>query len=277
MEQELEEYLDFAMDVAKHAGEVMLKYFKQNNGSSYKGDKTIVTLADTEINSYLIKQVKEKYPSHSVDGEEEQFGKSDYVWVCDPVDGTAMYARHIPVAVFSLGLVIKGQSVLGVVFDPFTDNLYTAIKGKGAYKNGEKIMVNNYELEDMKTVCHYDLWPGADYNTSKVLQELGTKTYFIGLGSIIRACMCVATGDFSLAIFPGTKHKNCDIAAVKVIVEEAGGKVTDLFGNEQRYDKSINGAVISNGKVHKEVIETNRKYLKNRKDILDENNNLAEG
>ncbi len=261
----LEEYLDFAKNIAKFAGEVMLKYFKQNNGASYKGDKTIVTLADKEINSYLIKQVKEKYPSHSVDGEEEQFGKSDYVWVCDPVDGTAMYARHIPVAVFSLALVVKGQPIIGTVFDPFTNSLYTAIKGKGAYKNEEKIIVNDYELSDMRTVCHYDLWPGADYNISKVLQELGNKAYIISLGSIIRACMCVGTGDFSLAIFPGTKHKNCDIAAVKVIVEEAGGVVTDLFGNEQKYDESINGAIISNGKVHDEVIKTINKYLKNIK------------
>ena len=176
-----------------------------------------------------------------------------------------MYARHIPVAVFSLALVVKGQSMVGVVFDPFTNSLYTAIKGKGAYKNGEKITVNDYGLEDMKTVCHYDLWVGADYNISKVLQELQTKTYFVGLGSIIRACMCVASGDFSLAIFPGTKHKNCDIAAVKVIVEEAGGTVTDLFGKEQRYDESINGAVISNGKVQNEVIRTIKKYLKDKK------------
>ena len=256
-----EEYLQFAKDIAKQAGKIMLKYFDMDNGASYKGDKTIVTLADTEINSYLIKRVKEKYPNHSVDGEEEQFGKSDYVWVCDPVDGTAMYARHIPVAVFSLALVIEGESKVGVVFDPFTNNLYTAIKGKGAYKNGKKITVNDYELDDMKTVGNYDLWPSADYNISKVIRELGEKTYFVSIGSIIRACMCVATGDFSLAIFPGTKHKNCDIAAVKVIVEEAGGKVTDLFGNEQRYDESINGAVISNGKVHDEVIKTIKRYL----------------
>ena len=265
MDNQLEEYLEFAKDIAKHAGGVMIKYFNQNNGASYKGDKTIVTLADTEINSYLIKQVKEKYPSHSVDGEEEQFGKNDYVWVCDPVDGTAMYARHIPVAVFSLALVVKGEPIIGVVYDPFTSSLYTAIKGKGAYKNEERITVNNYELDDMKTVCHYDLWVGAEYNISKVVQDLGNKTYFIGLGSIIRACMCVASGDFSLAIFPGTKHKNCDIAAVKVIVEEAGGTVTDLFGNEQRYDESINGAVISNGKVHNEVIEKIKRYLKDKK------------
>ena len=265
MDEFLEEYLEFAKDIAQYAGEVMLKYFKENNGASYKGDKTIVTLADTEINAYLIKRVKEKYPSHSVDGEEEQFGRSDYVWVCDPVDGTAMYARHIPVAVFSLALVIKGESKIGVVFDPFTNSWYTAIKGKGAYKNGEKITVNGYELDDMRTVCHYDLWVGADYNISEVVQELANKTYFIGLGSIIRACMCVASGDFSLAIFPGTKHKNCDIAAVKVIVEEAGGMVTDLFGNEQPYNESINGAVISNGKVHNEVIETIKKYLEDKR------------
>jgi len=129
----LDEYLEFAKEIAKYAGNIMLKYFKQNNGASYKGDKTIVTLADTEINTYLINRVKEKYPTHSVDGEEEQFGKSDYVWVCDPVDGTAMYARHIPVATFSLALVIKGEPKVGVVYDPFTDNLYTAIKKKRSF------------------------------------------------------------------------------------------------------------------------------------------------
>ena len=63
----------------------------------------------------------------------------------------------------------------------------------------------------------------------------------------------------------GASYKNCDIAAVKVIVEEAGGKVTDLFGNEQRYDESINGAVVSNGNVHNKVIETIKKYLEDRK------------
>ena len=86
-------------------------------------------------------------------------------------------------------------------------------------------------------------------------QPINVFPLFVGVGSVIRACMCVANGDFNLAIFPGTKHKNCDIAAAKVIVEEAGGIVTDIFGDEQRYDQDINGAVISNGKVHDEVIE----------------------
>lgn len=258
---EYEQYLEFAKDIAKEAGNIMKKYFARKDISSYKGDKTIVTFADKEINSYLIEKVKAQFPNHCVDGEEEQFGESKYVWVCDPVDGTAMYARSIPVAVFSLALVVDGVSMVGVIYDPFTDNMYTAIKGKGAYQNDEPIYVNDYELEDMKSVSHFDLWPEAEYDISNVLQELGKKTYFIGLGSIIRACTCVASGEFILAIFPGTKHKNCDIAAAKVIVEEAGGKVTNLFGEEQRYDKSINGAVISNGKVHNEVVSTIKKYL----------------
>ena len=191
---ELEEYLEFAKDIANYAGKIMLKYFNQNNGARYKGDKTIVTISDTEINSYLIEKVKEKYPNHSVDGEEEKFGESNYVWICDPVDGTAMYARHIPVAVFSLALVVNGEPKVGVVYDVFTDSLYTAIKGNVAYKNNEKITVNDYEFDYMKSVCNYDLWPF-------------------------------------------------------------------LFGNEQRYDKNINGAIISNGVVHDEVVGVVKEYL----------------
>lgn len=251
----MKDYLEFAKEIAKYAGKVMLKYFNINNGASYKGDKTIVTLADKEINTYLINKVKEKFPTHSVDGEEEQFGKSNYVWVCDPVDGTAMYARHIPVAVFSLALVVDGLPQVGVVYDVFTDTLYSAIKGNGAYKNEEKIIVNDFKLDDMRSVAHFDMWPNADYNVYNIIQELGKKTYFVSIGSVIRACMCVASGNFNLAIFPGTKRKNCDIAAAKVIVEEAGGRVTNLFGEEQRYDTDIKGAIISNGIVHDEVIE----------------------
>lgn len=258
----MDKYLEFAKEMALDAGKIMKKYFSEDNGANYKFDQTIVTKADTEINSLLIERVKSTFPDHSVDGEEEQFGKSEYVWVCDPVDGTAMYARHIPVAVFSLALVIDGVSTVGVVYDVFTDSLYTAIKGEGAYKNGVKISVNDIKLDDMRSVSNFDMWPAAEYNIYDSIKELGKKTYFVSIGSVIRACMCVANGDFNLAIFPGTKHKNCDIAAAKVIVEEAGGKVTDLFGNDQRYDQSIKGAVISNGIVHDETLEVLKNNVK---------------
>jgi fructose-1,6-bisphosphatase/inositol monophosphatase family enzyme len=254
-------YLEFAKDMAYDAGKVMKKYFASDNGADYKFDQTIVTKADKEINSLLIDRVKEKYPTHCVDGEEEQFGKSDYVWVCDPVDGTAMYARHIPVAVFSLALVIEGAPIVGVVYDVFTDNLYSAVKGEGAYKNDKKIEVSNILLDDMKSVANVDMFKDAEYNLYDSIKEIGSRTYCVGLGSIARACMCVAEGSFTFAIFPGTKHKNCDIAAAKVIVEEAGGKVTDLFGNEQRYDRDLKGAIISNSVVHDDILSIVRKNL----------------
>lgn len=183
------------------------------------------------------------------------------MWVCDPVDGTAMYARHIPIAVFSLALVIDGIPNIGVVYDPFTNNLYSAIKGKGAYRNNEKLVVNNYSLDDIRTVCHCDMWSKEKYNISKVFEELSKKTKLNDIRSIARVSCCVASGDYSLAIFTGTKNKNCDIAAIKIIVEEAGGRVTDLFGNTQRYDQSINGALISNGIIHDEVLEVIKKHL----------------
>ena len=263
-----EKYLEFAKEIAYYAKKIMLKYFENDNGSTYKQDETIVTLADTEINEYLIKRVKEEFPTHSVDGEEDKFGNSNYTWVCDPVDGTAMYAKHIPVATFSLALVVNGNPLIGVVLDPFTDNIYTAIKGKGAYKNNTKIKVNNIKLEDKKSISHYDMWPKSSYNIYDAIKELGQKTYFVSIGSIVRACMCVASGEFTLAIFPGTTHKNCDVAAAKIIVEEAGGKVTDLFGKDQRYDNDINGAVISNNLVHQEVISLLKKNLKGDKNEI---------
>ncbi len=257
-----EEYLDFAKEIAYEAGKVILKYYYQDNRSSYKADKTIVTLADIEINDYLIKRVKEKYTDHCVIGEEASYGNSDYAWVCDPVDGTLMYSMHIPIPVFSLALVINGIPELGVVYDPFTNSMYSAIKGKGAYKNNDRISVSNLNIDDMKSVSHYDAWPKCHYDIHSVINDLEKKALFVKLGSVARACMAVATGDFTMAIFPGRKGKNCDIAAAKVIVEEAGGKVTNLFGEEQRYDKSIKGALISNGIIHDEIVSIIKKYIK---------------
>ena len=235
------DYVKFATKIAKHAGKVMRKYFQQTNISSYKVDRTIVTKADIEINNYLIAMVKKYYPSHCVDGEENSFGKSEYVWVCDPVDGTAMYARGVPVAVFSLALVVNGESQIGVVYDPWLDNLYVAQKGKGAFKNGKKISVSDIKIGQKECMANFDMWVDCEFDMVAILEKLKKSNYFVGVGSVIRAGLLVAEGHFAYALFPGTKHKNCDIAAINVIIKEAGGKVTDFYGKEQRYDRDING------------------------------------
>ena len=263
--KEEKEYLEFAKKISKKAGKIMLKYFNKENSYAYKSDKTIVTEVDKKINRFVIDEIRKKYPTHAIDGEEEKYGKSKYTWVCDPIDGTAMYARKIPLSVFSLALTEDGKPKIGVVYDPFTNNLYSAASGLGAYQNDVKIKVNTYSLDNEKSLINFDMWPTAEYNLYPLLETLGKKCYTISIGSVIRAGISLAKGDFTLALFPGTKDKNCDIAALKVIIEEAGGKVTDLFGKEQRYDQPIHGAILSNGIVHEEILNLVQEKMGNNK------------
>ena len=259
----MEEYLDFAIEIAKYAGEEIKSKFSSIDSIVFKSDRTPVTEVDKNINHYLIEKVKEKYPGHSVIGEEEvSSNTSDYVWVCDPVDGTGMFTDSIPVCVFSLALVVDGEAKVGVVYDPFLDNMYTAIRGKGAYCNGEEIHVNNKHIGDLGYKVNFEMWNSAKYDTIKIAYDMLSKVRVSSIGSVARSCMAIASGKFSCDLFPGVDHGNCDIAASSLIVEEAGGKVTDFHGNTQRYDKDINGAIISNGISHNEVLEYVKKYVK---------------
>jgi len=253
----MEEYLLFAKRIALQAGVIMLKNFNPNVEQWIKKDNSIVTLADTTINQMVIDEVNKTYPNTTVLGEEQDnFNNSKLAWVCDPVDGTVNYAKCIPINVFSLALVDDGEPVLGVVYEPYTKKMYTAIKGKGAYLNDEPIKVSN-SIMGIGATFDLEWWPEAEFDTNTPLHKLSldTGTYVLHIGSTIYGTMLVASGRFEACVFSGTKGKYVDIAAAKVIVEEAGGKVTDLFGNEQRYDKDIKGAVVSNGIIHKELIE----------------------
>lgn len=263
--KEEKEYLEFAKKISKKAGKIMLKYFNKENSYAYKSDKTIVTEVDKKINIFVIDEIRKKYPTHAIDGEEEKYGKSKYTWVCDPIDGTAMYARKIPLSVFSLALTEDGKPKIGVVYDPFTNNLYSAASGLGAYQNDVKIKVNTYSLDNEKSLINFDMWPTAEYNLYPLLETLGKKCYTISIGSVIRAGIGLAKGDFTLILFPGTKDKNCDIAAIKIIIEEAGGKVTNLHGEEERYDQPIHGAILSNGIVHEEILNLVQEKIGNNK------------
>ena len=245
--------LEFAKSVAKEAGEIMLHYFNNGMASHYKGDNTIVTQADEEINQLVIGRVRQKYPEHGVYGEEESYNKDlNQLWVCDPLDGTASFARGIPTAVFSIAFVVDGESELGVVYDPFTDKMYYATKGGGAFCNGEKIGVNQFDLQSKESAIGYDYSPTMPFDTLSVAYDFARKCRVGGTGSFVHNGILVAIGGFSSAIMSGDRPY--DISAIKVIVEEAGGKVTNLLGEEQRYDRDIHGAVVSNGKVHDEIV-----------------------
>ena len=246
--------LEFAKKLAYDAGEIIKKYFNQSGIGRYKSDNTIVTKADEEINQMVIDRVRENYPEHGIYGEEDSFGKDrSTLWVCDPLDGTSAFTRGLPIAVFSLALVIDGQLILGVTHDPFTNRLYFAMKNGGAFCNGEKIKVNKNRLGERDATIDCSYSPTMQFNLTKALYRLQQTNRVSSIGSSVRAGTMVAEGSLTASIYCGSK--SYDIAAVKIIVEEAGGRVTDIHGNDQHYNKDIKGAIVSNGLVYDEILK----------------------
>ena len=259
----MEGELLFAKNLAMEAGEIMLKHFQIGVPSESKVDEgdTPVTIADKAINTKVVEAIKGQYPNHSVIGEEESYASENakYTWVCDPIDGTIPYVMGVPTNVFSLALVnAEGMPVVAVVYDPYMKRLFSAVKNGGAFMNDVPIHVNH--LADMsKTLI------GNSGGRSNVLRAAEFKGAVIAacyrpviLSSVIYEAMFVAVGQLAATVFPGA---GChDVATAKLIVEEAGGKVTDVFGNEQRYDRPVKGAVISNGSLHDQLVALAAKY-----------------
>jgi len=141
-------YKDFAMGLAKEAGKIMRDNFKFGMKKEWKEDNTPVTKTDLVINALALERIKKAYPDHGVIAEEgSDFREGDeFVWVCDPVDGTIPFCHGVPTSVFSLALTHKGETIMGVVYDPFGDRMYIAEKGKGAFLNGTKIRVSTHSV-----------------------------------------------------------------------------------------------------------------------------------
>ncbi|MEI7477293.1 MAG: inositol monophosphatase family protein [bacterium] len=118
-------YLDFAKEFMKQAGVIFKKYSRANKNTQYKEDTTPVTMADLEINDLLIAMVQKYFPDHAVMGEEaSDIKEAEYVWVCDPVDGTVPYSRNLSISTICLSLLKNGISMLGVIYDPIGEILY---------------------------------------------------------------------------------------------------------------------------------------------------------
>jgi fructose-1,6-bisphosphatase/inositol monophosphatase family enzyme len=252
---------ELALTLAKQAGKIIKDNFSLGMKKEWKEDNTPLTITDTEINKLVIKLVKQNFKNHSIIGEEESDYREEheYCWVCDPVDGTIPFSHGVPTCVFSLALVHKGKPILGVVYDPFMDRMFFAEKGKGATLNGKKIKVSS-ESDIKKKVIGICTWSQSKYPLFRTRKELDKRyVHVMNVSSITYMGALVANGEFIATIFSGDKPH--DTAALKIIVEEAGGKVTDLFGNEQRYDREIKGHIISNSLVHQELVNLTRSEL----------------
>lgn len=261
MERKLQE---FAEDFARKAGKIMIENFGLGMKKEWKSDSTPITEADREINSLLIAEIKKNFPDHRVLAEEESRlgGDGPYVWVCDPLDGTIPFSAGIPISTFSLALTKGGESILGVIYDPFQDRLYSAAKGKGTYLNGRKTYVSR-KSELKQAMGAYEMFDRAKYDTSQLVMFLTNEgAKLVQLCSIVYPSALIAAGEMDFTIFPHTSAH--DAAALKIVVEEAGGKVTDVFGKEQRYDRETNGFIASNGFLHEELVALSQKFMKER-------------
>lgn len=249
--------LDFAVKLAHQAGNIMLEYFDANQKVETKSDGTPVTNADKLINKLVIDEVMKFFPDDDVVGEEASTiihsGRSRR-WFCDPIDGTKPFTWGVPTSMFSLGLVVNDRPVLGVVYDPFLNRLYSGVAGRGSFCNEKRLQVSRVSLDKGFVSVMGSIERIRSSLPPKYLQaliDLGVQLTCFSGG--VYKSMLVATGK-SVAYIE-EKVAPHDIAAMEVIVTEAGGKVTDLDGQPLDYAKAFSGAIISNSVVHDELVK----------------------
>ncbi len=241
--------LKAAISIARHAGDIMRTYFDGDQQQETKEDGSPVTIADKQINRLVIEQLSHLFPEDGVIGEEASttthgMGRK---WICDPVDGTKAFTWGVPTAMFSLGFVVDGEPMVGVVYDPFLDKLYTAVKGKGSYCNAQKLAVSSDGLQNGVVAVASDV---KEITRLPYIRTIPKPVTFSG--SIYKSVL-VARGRFVGFVEAGsTDH---DMAAAQVIVEEAGGRVTNLHGKPLDYSAPFAGVVVSNGVVHEALLE----------------------
>lgn len=245
--------LDFAISVCRKAGEVALKHFQTGIQMTMKPDNTPVTLADQECESLIRAAIKNRFPEDALLGEELGASKnengSERIWIIDPIDGTYNFARGIPIFSVLLALEVKGKVNLGVVFNPANNDIFYAQEGFGAYKNEERLSVSKVEkVEDSlflfggpNRILQHGLWNGFTNCIEKSYRQRGLGDY------LNFAYVFEGKGEASLE----TGLHPWDLAPMKIIVEEAGGKFSDLDGGDSIYKSHC---LVSNGKVHESYL-----------------------
>jgi myo-inositol-1(or 4)-monophosphatase len=239
---------------ARASGKILEDRFETAIAHEQKEDMTFVTAADRDSEEVIIDILSLKYPDYNILGEESGHSdnKGEYSWVVDPLDGTANFMNAIPIFAVSIALVRGNEMVLGVIYNPITDSMFSAIKGKGAFCNGQEITVSNEVTKNVivtfgKSSKKED---GAKVNRLFVAyQEYGYRVRHLGSAALELAYL--ARGGTEGFVNYGTNL--WDYAAGALLVLEAGGKITALDGGpwstENRY------FVASNEKIHDTLLK----------------------
>lgn len=252
--------LSFLEALAYEAGEMIKMGFQKNSmdNTEWKEDHTPVTETDKKINDLVLSEFNQHYPEVSVIAEEGSciVEDAEYTVYCDPIDGTIPFNTGLSVSTFCISVLRKGVPVLAVIYDPFNARMYKAEKGKGSsVGHVKKLKVSEQTMINAKTHVHLIWWKGSrDFAPlCEDLTQIGAKWMNFGTIGILGGL--IADGKFEASIFPG--NKIWETAAMALIVEEAGGKCTDLEGNPINYldNGNMKGHIISNGLIHDELLK----------------------
>lgn len=241
------------MKAAREAGKILMDHYGRSH-VKYKNDRSLVTEADEKAEDTIKAILKEEFPDYSFLGEESGMEErtSDYTWVVDPLDGTTNYTIKNPFFCTSIGLTFKGEPVLGVVYNPLAQELFTGEKGKGAYLNGERLKVSRKDKvkDSVVAFCHKRTGESIR-RIGKIFVDIKMVTNRLRqLGSGNLECCYVASGRIEAYLMPDVNA--WDVVAGAVIVKEAGGLATD-FKNKP-YNLESGDILVSNGKVHGELL-----------------------
>ena len=241
---------------AKEGAKVMQQYFNGTYTVTSKSNvNDLVTQADHESEQAIFKAIRENFPGHYLLSEESGDLKMDSTtkWIIDPIDGTINFANGIPICCVSIGVEHEGEMVLGVVYNPFMNEFFFAEKGKGATLNDKTIHVS--DKVDLMTSCLVTGFPyqfvDMPNGPIQILEKfIRRATPVRRLGSAAIDLCWVAAGRFDG--YYEHSLKAWDSSAGFLIVEEAGGRVTDFSG--KRYSPYQPSLVATNGKIHEEML-----------------------
>lgn len=247
------QFLTVALDAAKNAEEILLSYYNADTlDVTLKPDETPVTRADTEAEKTIRETIRQSFPEHGFLGEEYGIEKGDspYVWIIDPIDATKNYIRKIPIFGTQIALMKGEELILGVSNAPLLDELLYAQVGKGAFLNGEPIKVSDVTQPIDAMICHGGLKWFVEKGTFRgVYNLINDVARSRGFGDFYSYHL-VASGRVDAVIEAAISI--WDIAAITVIVREAGGTVTDIQG--QTISKDTASLVATNGVLHDTVM-----------------------
>jgi len=247
---------EVAAAAAREAGAYALENMGKLKEISHKGGyNNLVTNADKHCEKLIVERIKGEFPDHDILAEEsgEHAARGVFKWVIDPIDGTTNYAHGFPVFCVSIGVVLQGEVLCGVIYDPSRDELFEAAKGYGATLNGEAISVSTRsEVRDALTCTGFAYMNrGKSRNMQNFQKMIGRAQAVRRVGSAAIDLCYVACGRFDgfweLGLCPW------DTAAGLLLVTEAGGKVTTDEGGP--FDIFAKGILATNGLVHDEMLQ----------------------